>query len=117
MLKFVFYNFPSFVISIIWVLLGKIAGSHPDSSNFGWIPAREYTWSDFTTPITGKLATGQTYTLGSPFSFVCLQLLFTTLYLVLAWYFDNTIASNRGVAKPPYFFLTSKYWCGNKKSY
>lgn len=32
------------------------------------------------------------------------------IYLVLTWYFDHIIAANRGVADPPYFFLTPRFW-------
>lgn len=29
---------------------------------------------------------------------------------LLTWYLDNVLQSNRGVAKPFYFFLTKRYW-------
>jgi hypothetical protein len=42
------------------------------------------------------------------------------LYLVLTWYFDHIISSNRGVASPFYFPFTKKYWfsffCDNQQS-
>jgi hypothetical protein len=48
--------------------------------------------------------------------FMLEELVFSLLFLVLAWYFDHTIASNRGVALPSYFLCTKKYWaCGKNK--
>ncbi len=34
-------------------------------------------------------------------------------YLLVAWYFDNVLSSNRGASAPPYFFLKPTYWFPN----
>lgn len=34
----------------------------------------------------------------------------TLFYMVIAWYFDNVISSNRGHSQPFYFFLKPSYW-------
>ena len=36
----------------------------------------------------------------------------TVLYLALAWYFDNVIPQEFGVARPWYFLCQPGYWCG-----
>lgn len=34
----------------------------------------------------------------------------TFLYAFLAWYIDNVFPGEFGTARPPWFFLTKKYW-------
>lgn len=41
----------------------------------------------------------------------------TLYYMILAWYFDNVLSSNRGHAKPFYFFLVPTYWLGESRSH
>jgi len=57
-LKLLFYTFPSFILTIIYDLIAKIGAKHQDSSNFGWMQGREYTWNDFFSPVSGIFTTG-----------------------------------------------------------
>jgi hypothetical protein len=82
-----------------------------DQQAFAWIPGKDdYTWEDFGTDLTGKLADGVTYTMPSPLKSVEAMIKDMCIYLVLTWYFDHIVAANRGVADPPYFIFTARYW-------
>jgi hypothetical protein len=112
-LKFIFYLFPSFPLSLCYGALVKVAARHMDQQVFAWIPGKDdYSWEDFSSNIHGKLVDGLTYTMPSPLRSVEAMIKEMVLFMVLTWYFDHTVSANRGVADPPYFILTKKYWKG-----
>ena len=43
---------------------------------------------------------------------ICMQLLDSLLYALLAWYVEAVWPGQYGVPKPWYFFLTKSYWIG-----
>lgn len=110
-LKFIFYLFPSFPLSLCYGALIKVAARHMDQQVFAWIPGKDhYTWEDFGSDIHGKLADGVTYTMPSPLKSVEAMIKDMLIFLVLTWYLDHIVSANRGVADPPYFIFTKKYW-------
>lgn len=101
---------PTFPLSLCYGVLVKVAARHLDQSVYSWLPGKEhYNWADFATDLKGRLADGQAYTMPSPLKQVEAMGKVIVIYLVLTWYFDHVVAANRGVADPPYFFLTPKY--------
>mmetsp|Transcript_9173 Transcript_9173/g.6924 ORF Transcript_9173/g.6924 Transcript_9173/m.6924 type:complete len:162 (+) Transcript_9173:119-604(+) len=109
--KVLFMFNPSFIISILFSSIMKISASHFVMDEFGWVPGRTYSLDDFFhTGTAGNFVTGEAYYVPPAFNFFLVQLLYTVLYLLLTWYFDHTIASNRGVADPPYFIFTKQFW-------
>jgi len=50
------------------------------------------------------------YSLSSPWEDILLSTCMFFTFWLLTWYSDNVLQSNRGVAKPFYFFVTKKYW-------
>jgi len=102
---------PSFLIAILFSMVMKISSVHFNIEAFAWDESRQYTWDDFLHRASeGAFVTGELYYVPPAFKFFCLQILFTVIYLILTWYFDHIIASNRGVADPPYFIFTKKFW-------
>ena len=81
-----------------------------DSDNFGWVKGRNYYWEDFFTPLTGKFMGGDAFHAPSPAYTYFFNVVSVGLFLILAWYFDHVIATNRGVGQPFYFPFSIKYW-------
>lgn len=99
MIKAIFSFNPSFLLTQMYSSIVKIAATHQNSENFGWDLGAKYEWHYFTERKIGHFVTGEIYNVPSPLFFWLLSLLFTIIYLVLAWYFDHVIVSNRGVAE------------------
>lgn len=77
----------------------KIASTHLEPEFLVWKTGRKYTWEDFMTTEKGTFGEGLYYTIPSPFFSFMALLGDIVLFLVLAWYFDHVISSNRGVAE------------------
>lgn len=51
------------------------------------------------------------YEIPSAFQSYLYMLLTSVIYIILIWYFDHVISSNRGKPYHPLFFLQPSYWC------
>jgi hypothetical protein len=101
---------PTFSTAITYGSISRVASTHIDSNDFGWLKGRDYTWEDFFTPLTGKFIVGDNFHAPSPaFTYMC-TVISLILLLILTWYFDHVISANRGVGSPLYFPFTRKYW-------
>lgn len=54
---------------------------------------------------SGKLFTGDTFSRYSDLTSMGILYADAVFFLILAWYFDNIVASNRGRGKSPIFFV------------
>ena len=84
----------------------SIACAHFNIDNFTWVKSeREFEFSDIHTIREGVFVTKDRYHVVSFYdtSLTLYALMF--FYGVLAWYFDNTLSSNRGVPKPKSFIF------------
>lgn len=116
MARLFFNSVPSFTFSVTLGALIKVASTHLDPQSIIWVKGRKYGWDDFTRRETGSIVLDVTYTMPSGMESLMILLGDVVMYLVLAWYFDHVISNNRGVADPPYFLFTKKYWMSWKKS-
>lgn len=72
--------------------------------------ARDFVFEDIYAEQTGSFFTGDRYHVTSMYSTFITLIYTTAFYGVLAWYFDHTIASNRGVPEKWWFPVSRKYW-------
>jgi hypothetical protein len=101
---------PLFHFLKIYGDISRVVCWHWAPDQFMWIPGRAYEWDDLFKEVRAKLATQDRYVLPSIVESFKRQAMATVFFIVLAWYFDNVHSSNRGSAKPFYFFLMPNYW-------
>lgn len=104
------FHFANIIVNIIY-----LAGNHFNNQTMMWDKGTDYTWSDFNRAKTGSLF-GRTYHKPSALSSIYAMLITTGGYLVLLWFFDNTVASNRGFSNNPFANLLNKLLklCGKR---
>lgn len=112
----VFFNlYPSFHYSKIFSDIERKADRHFDSFDNKWIEGGYYKYEDLFTTTSGDTSIMKGHyeipsTIGSYFNL----LLTSILYVIMIWYFDHVIESNRGKGAHPLFFLQKKYWFREK---
>lgn len=106
----VFYLMPTFTMSVIYGTIGRRASTHLDSAQFAWIKGHPYSWDQFMENEVGVFSTGDTFNAPSPCRVYMYLIGSVFFFIIMTWYFDHIISSNRGVSDPPYFIFTRKYW-------
>lgn len=99
MLRWFFYMNPAFPLSILFGLITRIGANHMLFASFSWEEGSKYYYSDFMKEESGVDATGIAYKVPSPFTILCVQFLTICIYLLLTWYLDHVITTNRGVSE------------------
>ena len=109
----VFFNiYPSFHYSKIFCDIERKADSHFDMLEAKWISGNEFTTKDLFEVTKGKVIfPAEPYEIPSPFQSYLYMLLTSLVYIILIWYFDHVISSNRGKPYHPLFFLQPSFWC------
>lgn len=72
--------------------------------------ARDWEFDDIYRTQSGVFFSKDRYLVVSMYDTFFTLIYITVFYAVLAWYFDNTIVENRGIARPWYFPLQPSYW-------
>lgn len=96
------FHFANVIVNIIY-----LAGNHFNNQTMMWEKGSEYEWADFSRGKQGTLF-GRNYNKPSPLNSVYAILITTAGYLVLLWFFDNIVASNRGFSSNPLAILWNK---------
>ena len=99
LIKLILWLIPVFPYSICFGAIQKVACTHLDGALLANLPGRKYTWTDFGLKYRGTFGSGDTYTISSPLRSLLILTFDMLLICILTWYFDHTIASNRGVAE------------------
>lgn len=105
-----FYLMPTFHFVKMYGDLTRITCMHFKLDTPTWVPGREWVPEDLYTGISGHFATKDRYDVPSIFHSMKVQFAITTVYFILAWYFDNVLASNRGNSAHPLFLFKPSYW-------
>jgi hypothetical protein len=87
--------YPPFNFSIVFNDIARKAASHPDYLERRWMPGTAYSYEDFSTPRTGSIK-GNDFVIPSSSYYMSLLARDLLFYVVLTWYFDHVIESNRG---------------------
>jgi hypothetical protein len=102
--------------------LKKTVSWHHTNGKMAWVPGKPMSWEIYTHHLGAthmKLSKGVA-SLPSIADYMFISLCMLLAYIVIIWYFDNVLSSNRGVGQPPYFIFTARYWrqqgCCTKKS-
>ena len=109
--------YPPFNFSKAFVDIARIASSSYDMFEQRFVDGSTYTWKHlFFEEIKGKtIIINQDYEAPTTWlSFVWL-IINCVLFIMLAWYFDNVNASNKGRDLPWYFPVTKEYWRNKAK--
>lgn len=89
------FHFANVIVNIIFK-----AGNHFRTQTMMWEKGETYYWSDFTAKQKGSLF-GRAYDKPSPFESISAIGYCTAGFLVMVWFFDNMVASNRGFSRNP----------------
>ena len=96
------FHFANIIVNIIYK-----AGNHFNNQTMMWEKGNDYTWGDFNKAKQGSLF-GREYKQPSPLSSLYAILINTGSFLVLTWFFDNLVASNRGFSANPFAIFINK---------
>lgn len=108
--------YPPFNFSKAFDDIALVASSRYDIVEQRFVDGSKYTWENLFEEITGKtIIIDQEYEVPATWlSFVWL-IINCVLFIILAWYFDNVNASNKGRDLPWYFPITKEYWRNKAK--
>lgn len=82
------------------------SGYHYDIQEHAWNSGpHPYGMGDFTVSTSGILFTGDTYSRYSDLASMGILYGDALFFIILSWYFDNVVSSNRGRGKSPIFFV------------
>lgn len=104
-LKYFLLFYPPFNYTKIFTNITTYSGFHFDFNSRKWEPGLEpYTISVFASDVTGDLPFGGlTYTRYSDLLSMVALFGDIAFYIILTWYFDHVIESNRGRGESPFF--------------
>lgn len=109
-IRALFYMFPPFIYALIFGLIVRKATTHFDDNSQQFVKGSGFGWADLVKPEIGQYSQGDTYQSPTPLHSFGMMVFLMTIYVILLWYFDHVISSNRGTNERFYFFLTPKYW-------
>lgn len=109
-LRYLFYLYPPFALSILFGIIAWKASSHFVENEMAFIPGTYFGWKDLALPEIGEFTQGDYYHSPTPLNCFAVFFLLIVGYSILVWYFDHVIPDNRGTNEPFYFFLQRKYW-------
>ena len=89
---------PVFHFAKIYGDIALVTCYHHEPSKFVWEAGRDFKWTDLNTFRRGKLATQDRYMVYSLAESLKRLYLLILFYIIVAWYFDNVLSSNRGAA-------------------
>lgn len=104
-----FSFYPGYNFSKIYNDISSKAGGHPNFEEFKFDVGEEYLWKDFRSPRTGYI-NGYEYYISSSMESVWDQVWDFFLFMILTWFFDHVLESNRGKADSVWFVFTKDYW-------
>lgn len=110
-LKIILTLYPPFSYTKIFTNITSYSGNHFDIASRKWISGKHpYTIHTFAETVSEKEPIGQQqYTRYSDLISMLIILADGALFVLLTWYFDNIIASNRGRGNSPLFPFISIY--------
>mmetsp|Transcript_42714 Transcript_42714/g.41039 ORF Transcript_42714/g.41039 Transcript_42714/m.41039 type:complete len:182 (-) Transcript_42714:729-1274(-) len=109
-LRHMFELLPCFHFAKLYGDIIRTTCYHLDPETMVWTPGRDFEWNDLFSYKRGKLATQDKYEVTPMIDSFMILWGYTFCYVMIAWYFDNVLSSNRGTAKPLLFFLSPSYW-------
>mmetsp|Transcript_34490 Transcript_34490/g.25583 ORF Transcript_34490/g.25583 Transcript_34490/m.25583 type:complete len:131 (+) Transcript_34490:1546-1938(+) len=109
-LRYLFEFLPCFHFAKMYGDVIRTTCYHLDPETMVWMPGRDWQLNDLFTWKRGKLATLDRYEVMPMIDSLKILWTYSLMFVVLAWYFDNILVSNRGTSKPLLFFLQPSYW-------
>lgn len=109
-LRWFFELLPCFHFAKLYGDVARVTSNHLIPEHLLWVPGREFRTEDIFTEVHGVFFTKDRYVVPSMFTTLQRVYCLCAFYLIIAWYLDNVIASNRGHSQPFYFFLNPHYW-------
>lgn len=107
----IFYLVPGFQFSKLFMDITTITCFHFDSEHVSWVKSvKDFEYEDMFKRKTGTFITKDHYDVETMFDTLVTLTGIIFMYGWLAWYLDNVIPSNRGVAKPLSFFIWPSFW-------
>lgn len=107
----IFYLFPSFQFGKLFMDITNVTCFHFDPENLNWVESeRSFEWNDLFVRKSGVFFTKDRYEIDSMIETGMTFVYLMAAHSILAWYFDNTLPSNRGVPKSWDFFLKPSFW-------
>lgn len=97
--------YPPFNYSKIFTDISQKSGFHYEVANVSWERGDGFKWEDMGVGKTGTMFNGEEYYRNPPIYNLILLFLNGLSYLILAYYFDNVVSSNRGIGKNKLFFI------------
>lgn len=107
--------YPPFNYSKIYSDIALKSGYHYDMIQNMNVRGPGYKWHDFFLRAKGSLFNGGNFEMPSSFSTLMVMLADLAIYIIITWYFDHVVESNRGVASKPYFIFT--FLCRKKRQF
>ena len=101
----IFSFYPPFFFSLVFGNYVRIASTHYNDEEMRWEDGRAFTTEDFFAWTSGKFSTGDSYHVFPPALSLFFLVLNSLFYLLLMWYFDHIVSSNRGGNYRVYFCL------------
>jgi hypothetical protein len=106
-----FYLNPCFEFAKMFADVTSVACAFFSPETFTWFAStREFEYSDLFREQTGIFLTKDRYHVVSFYDTTFDLLLLMLFYGLLAWYFDSTLSSNRGVPLPKDFLFRPSFW-------
>jgi ABC-type multidrug transport system ATPase subunit len=113
-IRYAFTFYPPFNFTKIFNDIASKAGTVPNNADKIWVKGPGYAWKDFFLTQQGYF---KAYYFNIPSSYsTFIDLLMNFIgFVILTWYLDNVISSNRGKGSPLWFIFTRQYWGCKKK--
>jgi ABC-type multidrug transport system ATPase subunit len=108
--RMMFELLPSFHFNKLFCDVTRVTCFHMSFEGMLWVPGRPWESDDFFREVKGQFMTKDRYLVPSMYSSMVKILQVSLGYFLLALYFDNIFAENRGTSQPFYFFLKPSYW-------
>lgn len=115
-LIFIFNLFPPFNFCKLYDLISFKAAPRLDRNTRLRTKGRKYTWKDLGRAIKGKTFFSLSYHVPPPFTAYIWLIVNSIFYIILTWYFDNALQSNKGRTYGFLFLFKKEYWFGSNST-
>ena len=107
--KYVLSLYPPFNFALVMTDISAKSSPHYTSISRMWTTGSGYSWNDLVSSRTGYIS-GRHYWVPPSLLSLGIILLDSLIFMLLAWYFDHVLPSNRGKGSSICFFLHKKHW-------
>ena len=109
--KWILECWPTYDFSLAWGLLAIRAGTKIDYNTLNWVNGDPFRDSDWYAEETWEIKTTHDIIHSTSINHLYKNIAHITYFLMLlTWYFDHVLSSNRGVAYPLTFPFQKSYW-------